>query len=222
MNAVVKDVMTTPVVAVRPGTTFKEMAARLRQHRVSAFPVVDEHGKVIGIVSETDLLAKEAMAGEHAGMITAILHRREQEKADGLTAGDLMSRSVVTVTPDDPVEHAARLMYTLRVGRLPVVNAGGELVGILSPTDVLAVFERPDEEIRQEIADTMMLHEFLIDPRQFAVTVEAGLVTLEGQPETAALGHALVRRARRVQGVVAVRDRLSYPDVYPLAAGPVF
>src|ERR671925_2363887 len=113
MNAVVKDVMTTPVVAVRPGTTFKEMAARLRQHRVSAFPVVDEHGKVIGIVSETDLLAKEAMAGEHAGMITAILHRREQEKADGLTAGDLMSRSVVTVTPDDPVEHAARLMYTL-------------------------------------------------------------------------------------------------------------
>jgi osmotically-inducible protein OsmY len=87
---------------------------------------------------------------------------------------------------------------------------------------VLAVFDRTDEEIRTDIVDTMLLHEFLIDPRQFRVTVESGVVTMEGTPETAALGHALVRKARHVPGVVAVRDRLSYPDVYPVVAGPVF
>jgi CBS domain-containing protein len=221
MNATVNDVMTTPVIAVRADTTFKELAAKLRQYRVGAFPVLDGNQKLAGIVSEADLLAKEALSSEHAGLITAMLHRREREKAEGLTAGDLMTRSVVTVTPADPVEHAARLMYTLRVRRLPVVDAGGGLVGIVSRADVLAVYDRPDEEIRQELS-RQMRHELLVDPRQFTVTVQAGVVTLEGQPETGALGHALVRQARRIQGVVAVRDRLAYPDMYPIVAGPVF
>jgi CBS domain-containing protein len=142
MKTAVKDVMTTPVVAVRRGATFKEMAATLRQYRVSAFPVLDEDGKVIGVVSEADMLAKEALNGTRAGAVTAMLHRRERDKADGLTAGDLMTHPAVTVTPADTVEHAARLMYTLRVKRLPVVNAGGRLVGIISRTDVLAIRDR--------------------------------------------------------------------------------
>ena len=86
---------------------------------------------------------------------------------------------------------------------------------------MLAVYDRPDEEIREEITDDVILHEFLEDPRQFAVTVQDGVVTLEGSPETAALGHDIVRKVRHVQGVVAVRDHLSYPDVYPIVAGPV-
>jgi CBS domain-containing protein len=222
MKTAVKDVMTTPVVAVRRGATFKEMAATLRQYRVSAFPVLDEDGKVIGVVSEADMLAKEALNGTRAGAVTAMLHRRERDKADGLTAGDLMTHPAVTVTPADTVEHAARLMYTLRVKRLPVIDAGGYLIGIVSRTDVLAVYDRPDDEIRAEIIDKVILHDFLVDPRQFAVTVQAGVVTLEGSPETASLGHHLVRTVRHVQGVVAVQDRLSYPDEYPLVAGPVF
>ena len=128
----------------------------------------------------------------------------------------------MTVAPDDPVEQAARMMHFLQVKRLPVVNSGGELVGIVSRADLLAVFDRPDEDIREDIVDTILLHEFLIDPRQFRVTVESGVVTMEGTPETAALGRALVRKARHVPGVVAVRDRLSYPDAYPVVAGPVF
>jgi CBS domain-containing protein len=214
--------MTTPVVAVKRDTTYKELAARLRELRVSAFPVVDDHEKVIGVVSEADMLAKEALSGDDSGRITAMLHREEHEKAHALTAGDLMTHPVVTVTQEDTVEHAARLMYMLKVKRLPVVDAGGHLTGIVSRSDVLAVFNRPDEEIRQEIIDGMMLHEFLVDPRQFTVTVQAGVVTLEGRPEPAALGHALVRKARQVRGVVAVDDRFSYPDEYPLIAGPVF
>jgi len=210
MNATVNDVMTTQVVAVRRAATFKEMAATLRRFRVSAFPVVDDDGKVIGVVSEADLLAKEALADP--GVLAGLLHHKDLVKADALTAGDLMTHPAVTVTPEDPVEHAARLMYNLRVKRLPVVDAGGGLVGVISRTDVLAIYDRPDEEIRAEIADDVILHEFLEDPRQFAVTVRAGVVTLQGSPETTALGHDIVRKVRHVRGVVAVRDRLSYPD----------
>ena len=219
MNATVKDVMTTQVVAVRRETPFKEMAAVLRRYRVSALPVVDDAGRVIGVVSEADLLAKEALADP--GVAAELLRHQDIRKAQGLTAGDLMTRPAVTAAPEDPVEQAARMMHFMRVKRLPVVNSGGQLVGIVSRSDVLAVFDRPDEDIRKDIVDTILLREFRIDPRTFTVTVESGVVTMEGCPETAALGHALVRKARHVPGVVAVRDRLTYPDIYPVVAGPV-
>jgi CBS-domain-containing membrane protein len=220
MNATVKDVMTAEVVAVRRDTTFKELAAALRRHRLIAFPVVDDGGRVIGVVSEADMLAKEALA--EPGVVAGLLHRSDVHKAEGMTAGALMTHQVVTVSPDDPIEQAARMMHFLKVRQLPVVNSGGELVGIVSRSDLLSVFDRPDEDIRKDIVDTMLLHEFLIDPRQFRVTVEAGVVTMEGTPETPALGRTLVRKARHVPGVVAVNDRLTYPDDYPVVAGPVF
>jgi CBS domain-containing protein len=220
MNATVKDVMTTEVVAVRRETTFKEMAALLRRYRVSALPVVDDAGRVLGVVSEADLLAKEALSDP--GPVAELVHRRDLRKAEGLTAGDLMTSPPVTATPDDPVEQAARMMHFMRVKRLPVVNSDGQLVGIISRADVLAVFDRSDEEVRKDIAEGILLHEYLVDPRQFRVTVESGVVTMEGTPETAAFGRALIRKVRHVPGVVAVRDRLSYPDAYPVIAGPVF
>ncbi len=219
METTVKDVMTTQVVAVRRGATFKEMAATLRRFRVSAFPVVDENGKVIGVVSGADLLAKEALA-DH-GLVDGLVHHREVHKAEGVTAGDLMTHPAVTVRPGDTVEQAARLMYSLRIKRLPVVDAGGALVGLISRTDLLAVYDRPDEAIRAEI-EGLILHEFLEDPRQFSVTVQDGVATLQGSPETGALGHDIVRKARHVPGVVAVRDRLSYPDESPVVAAPLF
>jgi CBS-domain-containing membrane protein len=220
MNATVKDVMTTQVVAVRSGATFKEMAAALRQYRVSAFPVIDEHEKVIGIVSEADLLAKEALT--NPGVLTGVLHHEDVSKAEGLTAGDLMTPRAVTVRPEDSVEHAAQLMYFLKVKRMPVVDADGGLVGLVSRADVLAVYDRPDDDIREEITGNVIVRGFGKDPRQFAVTVQAGVVTVQGSPETAALGHDIVRKIRHVPGVVAVHDQLGYPDIYPIVAGPVF
>jgi len=220
MNATVKDVMTTEVVAVRRETTFKEMAALLRRYRVSALPVVDDAGRVLGVVSEADLLAKEALSDP--GPVAELVHRKDLRKAEGLTAGDLMTSPPVTATPDDPVEQAVRIMHFMRVKRLPVVNSDGQLVGIISRADVLAVFDRSDEDVRKDIAEGILQHEYLVDPRQFRVTVESGVVTMEGTPETTAFGRALIRKVRHVSGVVAVRDRLSYPDVYPVVAGPVF
>jgi CBS domain-containing protein len=215
MNHAVKDVMTTRVVSVKRGTSFKEMAIALRENRVSAFPVIDDDGKVIGVVSEADMLARKVLS-------TGMLHRGEQDKAEDLTAGDLMTHPAITVSPEDSVEVAARLMYTLQVKRLPVIDPSGRLAGIISRTDVLATFDRSDEQIRKEVTDDVIWHEFAAGPGQLAVTVQAGVVTLEGNAETAALADVIVRKVRHVQGVVAVRDRLSYADAYATLADRVF
>jgi CBS domain-containing protein len=212
MKSTVRDVMSTHVIAVRKSAPFKQMAKALRDHHVSAFPVLDDDGKVIGVVSEADLLTKEALDGEEAGMpgtTAGILERREQERAAGLTAGDLMTYPPVTVEPGDTVEHAARLMYSRRVKRLPVTDASGHLVGIVSRADVLAVYSRTDEEIQKEIRDEVIGGEFKADPARFTVAVQDGIVTIGGNPETAALGRDIIGRVRHVQGVVAVRDRLT-------------
>ncbi len=218
MKTAVKDVMTTRVIWVKKDATFREMAAALREYRVSAFPVVDDDRKVIGVVSEADMLNKEALADE-PGVFGGILHRRDQAKARGVTAADLMTAAVVAVRPDNTVEHAAKLMYDRKVKRLPVTDADGRLVGIISRADVLSVFNRTDEAIRAEILDEVPLGEYSQDPRTLDVTVKDGIVTLTGVPETNETGHEIVRRVRHIQGVVAVRDRLSYPTPRDRPAG---
>ena len=218
MKTAVKDVMTTRVIWVKKDATFREMAAALREYRVSAFPVVDDDRKVIGVVSEADMLTKEALADE-PGVFGGILHRRDQAKARGVTAADLMTAAVVAVRPDDTVEHAAKLMYDRKVKRLPVTDADGRLVGIISRADALSVFNRTDEAIRAEILNEVPLGEYSEDPRTLDVTVKDGIVTLTGVPETSETGHEIVRRVRHIQGVVAVRDRLSYPTPRERPAG---
>jgi CBS domain-containing protein len=116
------------------------------------------------------------------------------------------------MTPYEPVTSAARLMYNARVKRLPVVAANGELAGIVSRADVLSVYSRPDEEIRREIVENVILNGFFADPDRFGVTVSSGVVTLEGHPETAARGREIVAETWHVEGVVAVRDRLTHPE----------
>ena len=210
MNSTVKDVMTTRVIWVKKDATFREMAVALRDHRVSAFPVIDDDGKVIGVVSEADMLTKEALVDE-LGIFGGILHRRDQAKARGIIAGDLMTTAVVAVRPGDTVEHAAKLMYDRGVKRLPVTDESGHLVGIISRADVLSVFARTDEDIRKEITEDLLLGEFYTHPRTLNATVKDGIVTLAGVPETNEVGHEFARRVRHVQGVVAVRDRFTYP-----------
>jgi CBS domain-containing protein len=224
MNAMVKDVMSTHVVAVRQNATYKEMAARLHEHRVSAFPVLDDDNKVIGIVSEADLLTKEALEGELPGVFQHLVHHREQVKAAALTAADLMTRPAVTIGPDEPVSCAARLMYSRRVKRLPVTGKDGKLIGIVSRADVLSVYGRPDTDIRREITEDLILKTYLCDPARFTVTVTDGIATIEGAPETTAVGRDIIESARHVEGVVAVRDRLTYPpsEHHDYAPNPLF
>ena len=211
MNATVKDVMTTHVVAVRENASFKDMASRLREHRVSAFPVLDSDNKVIGVVSEADLLTKAALEYAAGGRVNGMLHHKEQAKAAATTAVDLMTKPPVTIGPNELVSHAARLMYARRVKRLPVVDADGRLLGIVSRADLLSVYSRPDEDIRHDITRGIILDTLLCDPARFAVTVRDGIVTIEGMPETDAVGRDMIEEVRHVEGVVAVRHRLSYP-----------
>ena len=218
MSTKVRDVMTTRVVAVRENATFKDMAALLTEYRVSAFPVLDEEEKVIGVVSEADLLSKEALVagmGSQAawlGRIAGSPYHDEFAKAAAVTAADLMTKPPVVVTPDEPVTSAARLMYHGRIKRLPVVGEKGQLIGIVSRADVLSVYRRPDEEIRQEIIKNVIMNEFFADPDRFVVAVKDGIVTLEGYPESAAKGRDIVVEAWHVEGIVSVRDRLTYPE----------
>lgn len=226
MSAIVADVMTRKVIAVREGATFKEIATRLQEDHVSAFPVIDQDNKVIGVVSAADLLAKEAIAGEEqnfTGPLAGLLHRQEREKARGVTAAELMTRPPVTVRSDDPVSQAAQLMYDRRVKRLPVVDGAGRLAGIVSRTDVLSVFSRPDDEIRQQITNDVILDSYLMDPNRFKVTVKDGVVTIDGEPETAEVGREMIDAIRHIEGAVAVRDRLAYPAAEPVHTfGPLF
>lgn len=218
MSAFVKDVMTTQVVWVEQDTPFAAIAAALRDFRVSAFPVLDDAGQVIGVVSESDLLAKLALGGGEdrmPGMITGILRQHEMEKARGLTAADVMTSPATTASPEDTVEHAAKLMYLRRVKRLPVVTENNRLAGIVSRADLLAVYGRPDVEIGEEIRSDILACESPADPGTFNVRVTDGVVTLEGKPRTYGQGHDIIRRARHVQGVVAVRDRFNYPPPGP-------
>jgi CBS-domain-containing membrane protein len=215
MSTTVRAVMSTHVVAARRAASYKELAAMLCDRRVSAFPVIDDDNRVIGVVSEADLLTKEALDGMIPGVFTGMFRHQEKTKAEALTAAELMTSPAVTVGPDEPVTLAAKLMYGSRVKRLPVVDSEGKLVGIVTRADVLAVYDRKDADIRREITDTVILDHHLCDPERFTVTVADGVVTLSGTPETAFVGQDIVAEARHVEGVVAVRDRLTYPPAEP-------
>ena len=221
MSSTVRDVMSTHVIAARESATYKELAAMLHDQRVSAFPVVDDDNKVIGIVSETDLLAKEALEGTVPGTVRLLPHQRERSRVDAVTAAELMTRPAVTIGPDEPVSHAARLMYNKRVKRLPVISDDGTLIGIVSRSDVLTVYNKPDAEIRDEVTNDLIPGTAASVPSAFTVTVTDGIVTIAGTPQTTQAGHDIVDAVRHMEGVVAVRDRLSYPPDPPHHYSPV-
>jgi CBS domain-containing protein len=211
MGSTVKDVMTRQVVAVRTTASFKEMVVQMRNSRVSALPVIDGEGRVIGVVSEADMLDKEADLDPGPGTLSSLLRFGESEKAAGVTAAELMTKPPVTIGPGAPVAEAARLMRDRRVKRLPVINETGLLIGVISRADVLRVFARPDGDIRREAGEEVIAETFLADSPSVAVTVHDGIVTLTGRTDTGQLARGLVMAIRQIEGVVAVRDRLGYP-----------
>ena len=215
MRSMVRDVMTSAVVAVRSDASFKEMVAKMRESRISAFPVIDGSGRVIGVVSEADFLNKEAEQADIQGVLASLLYFRSHAKASGVTADELMTSPAVTAGPDTPVVDAARLMRDRRFKRLPVVNATGHLIGIISRTDVLGVFLRPDKDILREVTDAVIPASGAQGPTRFTVTVTGGIITVGGRPENDRAGHELAEAIRRVEGVVAVFDQLRYAGEAP-------
>lgn len=210
-TTLVQDVMTTRVISVTEGAGYKDIVTLLRRHRVSAVPVLDTAGRVTGVVSGADLLMKQTAPAFPVGAVRLAWRLRERSKASACTAAELMTSPAVTVRADADVARAARLMRDRNVRRLPVTGADGRLVGIVSCTDVLSVYERPDERIRDEITTGVIAGRFLLDPLDFDVAVTSGIVTIAGRVESGAGAPSLLAAIRNVEGAVAVRDRLSYP-----------
>lgn len=221
MSSTVADVMTRRVVAAHEGAQFKEIVEVMRAHHVSALPVVDSHNRVIGVVSEADLLVKEAETAPHHGSWRWVLPATER-KAAATVAKDLMTHPAVTIRKDATLAEAASRMSDRRVKRLPVVDEAGHLIGVVSRIDVLSVFSRDDREIRDEIINGVIFSDMSLDPAAFEVAVTSGIVTITGQVESKAVAMQLLGAIRHVEGVVDLRDRISCPHDSQTSAKPVF
>jgi CBS domain-containing protein len=211
MSTTVGEVMTRRVIALREDAEYKNIAAVLRRYRVSACPVIDEDGRVIGVVSEADLLCKQTDPPMPPGLHRLDWRLHEHTKATAMTAGELMTAPAVVIVPSAPVATAAKVMQDRLLKRLPVVDSDGRLIGIVTRSDVLSVFERSDEDIWDEVLKVFVDEEFALDPASFDITVRSGVVTLGGQIDQRGTALKLLGRVRHMEGVVGVRDRLGYP-----------
>jgi CBS domain-containing protein len=183
---IVGDVMTRTVVTATPRTTFHELVDLMVRHGVSGLPIVDECNRPIGVVSEADLVAKAAFGTARHRLLDVLTGRvalapgRWETKAEGVTADAIMSAPAQTVRSADQVSAAAAHMVSTGRKRLPVVDAGGHLVGIISRSDILRLFHRTDEELTLDVA------RFLDDPlaglgeADVTVAVHDGIVSLRG------------------------------------------
>ncbi|HEY9373963.1 CBS domain-containing protein [Streptomyces sp.] len=207
------ELMTREVVSVRGDAPFKEIARTLSRHQVTAVPVVDGGGRVLGVVSEGDLLRKTADQAATPGDLPAVpdLEAWERAKAEGTRAEELMSAPAVCTRPEWTVAEAARLMEVQGVKRLVVVDDEDRLVGIVSRRDLLGIFLREDDDIRREILEDVLGHTLRLEPSALAVEVHDGRVELSGRLPFRGMIPAIERMCATVDGVVSVsRTRLTY------------
>jgi CBS domain-containing protein len=198
----VSDVMATDPVTIDKNLPYKQVARVLAEKDLSAVPVISGGGRVLGMVSEADLLRREESA---FGRLSAGLPRRthrERAQAGALTAAGLMTSPAKTIHPDAPLGAAARLMNAHHI------SPSGELIGVVSRRDLLRVFLRPDAEIAADIA-TELGRVTQAGLTRIAVSVSDGEVTLTGELGPAGLIGTAVKIAAEVDGVVAVTSRLT-------------
>jgi CBS domain-containing protein len=207
----VRDVMSHQVTTVRRDTSFKAVAELLADRDISAAPVVDDTGRVLGVVSEADLLRKESGQPDPEGHTPSVwMSPSNRKRARAEDAEGLMSRTVFTARPDWSVVEAARMMDRHHVKRLPVVDETDHLVGIVSRSDLLRVFLRTDRAIRGEIVSEVLHRVMMIDPAAIQVEVEDGVVRMRGQLERRSMIPIVERLCRSVDGVVALHTGFSF------------
>ncbi|MDX2820318.1 CBS domain-containing protein [Streptomyces ipomoeae] len=206
----VADLMTRDVVRARRDMPFKEIVKLLAENDVTAVPVVDELDHPMGVVSEADLLRKSSAQVDPSGLTPVPrLEEWERAKAEGARAEELMSAPAVCARPEWTVVEAARLMAAHNVKRLPVVDEADRLQGIVSRGDLLRVFLRRDDAIRDEITEDVLRG--TLGPAASDVTVEVrdGQVTLGGCVEVKTLIQVIERLCRSVDGVVSVSGHIA-------------
>jgi CBS domain-containing protein len=199
----VGDVMTEAVVTAHEDAVFKEIVAALARNKIRAVPVIDDNRKVIGVVSASDLLHRVV-----AGPGTRPRTRGAAQSAHADTAAELMTTPAVTTRPHATIVEAAQRAAHARVRTLPVVDANGVLVGIVTQGDLLRVFLRDDDAIRDEIQQyaSRTLH---IEPGRLSLDVTEGVVTVSGRLERQLQVAQLINRIRAVPGVVDIDNQLT-------------
>jgi CBS domain-containing protein len=201
--------MTADVITVGRDASLKEAARRMIEAGVSGLAVTDDEG-LAGVITEADFVKSESdrRPKKRARVLSWFSHDVEVPHFERLV-GDVMTSNVVTISPETDHAEAARLMQTKRIKRLPVVD-DGELIGIVSRSDILRAFARPDESIIGELQDHVMRKVLWIDPKRVTVHVVEGNVVLEGQLETKSDAVLLEDLAGRLDGVVSVKSRLTW------------
>jgi CBS domain-containing protein len=204
--------MTTRVHVTGPLTPFKLLVRMIEENRISAVPIVDQQGSPIGVVSESDLLLKERRGELESEGSPLHLWRRRQDraKAEGVIASDLMTSPPITVPIGTPIAEAARLMQERNVRRLIVVNERGRIAGIVSRSDLLQVFLRTDEDIRDEVVDRILAAIVPMDAPAIEVEVQSDVITLSGVVDRRSDSEIVERLSRDVDGAVDVVNQLSY------------
>ena len=201
--------MSTDVVTVTRETPFKEVVRVIERDRISGVPVVDGEGVLVGVISEVDLLRRDTA---RAGRVRAALTALRRERHSRTTAADLFSSPAITIDANASVAEAARQLNQHRVKRLPVVDAAGRLVGIVSASDLLRVFLRTDGELVEDIECEVFERGLgvVVNPTTIRVEVREGVATLRGELEYRSTVAAAVAATRGVDGVVDVIDELTY------------
>ena len=206
----VDDVMTKDVVSVTEDTPYRDIVDLLIDRRVSAVPVVDRSGRPAGLVSEADLLHKVEAGGAAPRIFDAWRRRGDRAKAGGRTAADVMTSPVVTAEPSLSLAAAARRMHREHVKRLPVVDSTGQLIGIVTRSDLLKVHRRTDGEIRHDVVDEALRHVMAINGGPVQVECVDGVVTLAGRVQFRSTADLIAGLTRQVPGVVDVADGLTF------------
>ncbi|WP_182909642.1 CBS domain-containing protein [Microbispora sp. H13382] len=224
MRVKVAEVMARDVPVVEGDTPFKTVAQALIAADVGAVPVVDAQGRVMGVVTDADLLLKEEFKDQYAHegyrppLRARLRHlfgregRGGRAKSRGDTAAELMTTPAVTIGPGTAVVFAIRLMDEHGVAHLPVVGTDGALEGMVGRHDLLRVFTRPDADIAHEITTDILGRSLFRDMSMVDVTVDQGVVTLAGRLRRRSDALTAARLARGVNGVVDVVDRLEWEE----------
>ena len=217
-----RDVMVSPVITVGENETIRDVAKLLIAKRISAAPVVNGAGKVIGIVSEADLLYRAEAGTERpvSWWLSLISGDRtladDYVKSHAVKVKDVMTRDVKTADPDTPLVEIADLFEERHIKRVPIVSKGGDLVGIVSRANIIQAVAsaRPkleitpsDSTIRKKLMEELKRqswsHVYWLN-----VTVTAGVVDLWGLVESEKERRAITVAAETISGVTGVNDHL--------------
>lgn len=210
----VRDVMTESVVVTTPDCAYQQLVDALADTGVSALPVVDQNNRVLGVVSEADVLQHDPRIGGKANTDTepAEHQRRDAGRApDGGTARDIMTSPAITITQESSIHQAARLMLRHHVKRLLVVDPeSGAMIGIVSRHDLLRRYLRSDEAIQRDVVDEVLTQTLWLDPSHITATATDGVVTLTGKVDRRSTAVIAGQLVRGVDGVVAVNNEIGW------------